>query len=173
MVLLDFSSAFNSVDFGVLLGILKSLNFSVSSLGWFDSYLRGRSQSVHLDESFSDWCHLSTGVPQGGILSPLLFSIFINSVTRVISSNFHLYADDLQLYRHFLGSDAEVAFEAMNRDLDRIGDWAGSFGLRINPKKSQAMVIGGRNIRNRLDLTCLPSLCLNGVQIDFTNTAKI
>lgn len=172
LVLLDFSSAFNSVDFGILLGILKSLNFSSSSIRWFDSYLKDRSQRVLLDESSSDWCPLSVGVPQGGVLSPLIFSIFINSVTRVISSFFHLYADDLQLYHHFLRDDAEAAVSFMNKDLDLISEWSRSFGLQINPKKSQALIIGGRYMRNRLDVASLSPLRLNGVQIDYAIKAK-
>lgn len=95
LTLLDFSSAFNSVDFDILLAILRSLNVSSSATAWFESYLRGRSQRVRCDEATSDWCDLVAGVPQGGVLSPLLFSIFINTATTVISSNFHLYADDL------------------------------------------------------------------------------
>ncbi|KAJ8735050.1 hypothetical protein PYW08_014300 [Mythimna loreyi] len=172
LVLLDFSSAFNSVDFEILLGILKSLNFSSSTIRWFDSYLHGRSQRVRLDEFSSDWCSLTAGVPQGGVLSPLLFSIFINSVTRVISSNFHLYADDLQLYHHFRGEDAEAAVSAVNSDLELIGEWSRSFGLQINPKKSQAMIIGGRYMRNKLDIASLSPLWLNGVKIEYVDTAK-
>ncbi|KAJ8710639.1 hypothetical protein PYW08_009154 [Mythimna loreyi] len=172
LVLLDFSSAFNSVDFDILLGILKSLNFSSSTISWFHSYLNGRSQQVRLDESSSDWCYLTAGVPQEGVRSPLLFSIFINSVTRVISSHFHLYADDLQLYYHFRGKDAEAAASAINSDLKLIGEWSRSFGLQINPKKSQALVIGDRYMRNKLDLASLTPLWFNGVQIEYTNKAK-
>ncbi|XP_041984069.1 uncharacterized protein LOC121736751 [Aricia agestis] len=80
LVLLDFSSAFNSVDFDIFLSILRSLNVSSAAVEWFDSYLRGRSQRVRSDEVTSDWCDLDAGVPQGGVLSPLLFSIFINTI---------------------------------------------------------------------------------------------
>lgn len=172
LVLLDFSSAFNSVDFDILLGILKSLNFSSSALAWFNSYLRGRSQCVRLDETFSDWCSLTEGVPQGSVLSPLLFSIFINMVTSVISSNFHLYADDLQLYRHFTVADADSAIAAMNHDLACISAWAKSFGLQINPTKSQAMIIGSRFVRGAAVVSSLMPLYLDGVRIDYTDTAK-
>ncbi|KAA5553110.1 hypothetical protein F3G54_32640, partial [Pseudomonas aeruginosa] len=85
LVLLDFSNAFNSVDFDILLGILSSLNVSSSVIQWFNSYLRGRSQSVRYEESFSEWCDLTAGVPQGGVLSPLLFSVFINTISQSIS----------------------------------------------------------------------------------------
>lgn len=83
-------------------------------------------------------------VPQGDVLSPVFFCIFINTVAKVISSNFHLYADDLQLYRYISMSEARSAIDAMNRDLDGFADWAKCFGLQIKPFKSQAMIIGSR-----------------------------
>ncbi|RVE43122.1 hypothetical protein evm_012238 [Chilo suppressalis] len=146
VVLLDFSNAFSSVNFDILLAILHSLNVSSSALSWFDSYLRGRSQCVHLDDITSDGCELSVGVPQGGVLSPLLFSIFINSVIRVISSKFHIYADDLQLYRHFNIDEADSTIAAVNEDLNRISTWAKYYGLSVNPCKSQAIIIGSRTL---------------------------
>ena len=172
LVLLDFSSAFNSVDFDVLLGTLRSLNVSPPVLAWFDSYLRGRSQSVRYEDSSSDWCDITAGVPQGGILSPLLFSVFINSISNVISSNYHLYADDLQLYRHFDVNDATIAINSLNSDLHNISMWAKSHGLLVNPTKSQAMLIGSRYMCNLLEQVSVPSVQLDGTPIAFTNTAK-
>ncbi|XP_068626606.1 suppressor of lurcher protein 1-like [Battus philenor] len=81
MISAEEPNAFNSVDFDVLLAILRSLNVSPLALAWFESYLRGRSQRIHSDDVSSDWCDLGAGVPQGGVLSPLLFSVFINTVT--------------------------------------------------------------------------------------------
>ncbi|TLM45811.1 hypothetical protein FEC26_18970, partial [Acinetobacter baumannii] len=98
LVLIDFSNAFNNVNHDILLSILSHLRMSSGALDWFSSYLRGRQQSIHIDESSSSWCDLHSGVPQGGILSPLLFSIFINLITDNLQCAYHLYADDLQLY---------------------------------------------------------------------------
>ena len=75
LTLLDFSNAFNSVDSDILIATLKSLNFSPSCTDWFRSYLEGRFQCVRLrDGAVSGWMELRAGVPQGGILSSLLFS---------------------------------------------------------------------------------------------------
>ncbi|KAA5587551.1 hypothetical protein F3H15_36870, partial [Pseudomonas aeruginosa] len=115
---------------------LSSLNVSSSVIQWFNSYLRGRSQSVRYEESFSEWCDLTAGVPQGGVLSPLLFSVFINTISQSLSSHFHLYADDLQLYRHTRVADVGAAISAINVDLSAIYNWAKSFGLLVNPSKS-------------------------------------
>ncbi|CAH2104398.1 unnamed protein product [Euphydryas editha] len=172
VVLLDFSNAFNSVDFDILLSILRSLNISSSACNWFDSYLRGRSQCVRLGENHSNWSTLKSGVPQGGVLFPLLFSIFINTITTVINSNFHLYADDLQLYRHFSAVDAAAAIARLNEDLDRIYSWAERFGLVVNPTKSQALVIGSRYMHSCLSLNNIPAVMYNGVPINYVDSAK-
>ena len=172
LVLLDFSSAFNSVDFDVLLSILQSLNVSPPVLAWFNSYLRGRSQSVRHDDSSSDWCDITAGVPQGGILSPLLFSVFINSISETITSNYHLYADDLQLYRHFSVADTVTAINQLNLDLESITSWAKSFGLLVNPDKSQAIIIGSRHLCNSFDQSRVPPVMLNGVSITLSKTVR-
>ena len=79
LVLLDFSSAFNSVDFDILLACLKSFYISQPSLEWLKSYLNGRKQAVKTSDSYSEWTDMVAGVPQGGVLSPLLFSIFFDT----------------------------------------------------------------------------------------------
>lgn len=81
LVLIDFSNAFNMVDHDILLALLSRFGVSSPALGWFSSYLRGRQQVVRTDQGLSDWCDLVAGVPQGGILSPLLFSLFIDAIT--------------------------------------------------------------------------------------------
>ncbi|KAJ8733365.1 hypothetical protein PYW08_001663 [Mythimna loreyi] len=172
LVLLDFSSAFNSVDFDILLGILSSLNVSAPAIEWFKSYLRGRSQSVRSDEDSSDWCDLAAGVPQGGVLSPLLFSVFINAIIKVLTSNYHLYADDLQLYRHFKVGELAETVAAINNDLENINKWAKSFGLLLNPTKSQALIVGGRYMLSQLDHQSLPPVVYDSVPILYSKSAK-
>lgn len=168
IVFLDFSNAFNSTDYDILLEILKSLR--IGSLEWFRSYLIGRSQRTCLKDLRSVWNNLLAGVPQGGVLSPLLFSFFINTVSAIISSKFHLYADDLQLYRHCSVLDVTRAVNEINLDLQRINSWAQSYGLLINPSKSQAMIIGSRYMRNQL--THIPTIFYNNTPIPLSHTVK-
>lgn len=172
LTLLDFSSAFNSVDYDILLGILSSLNISAPVVSWFDSYLRGRSQCIRLNECSSDWCDIVMGVPQGGVLSPLLFSVFINCITHVLSCNFHLYADDLQLYRHFKVESVVEAISLLNVDLYNVNNWAKSFGLLVNPSKSQVLIIGSSHMLNLLDCLSLPAVTFNDVPIPYATSAK-
>ncbi|CAK1588609.1 unnamed protein product [Parnassius mnemosyne] len=142
LVLLDFSNAFNTVDHDILLGILRSLNISPTAITWFHSYLYGRRQRIRVHDRLSSWLDTVAGVPQGGVLSPLLFAIFINTITSQISSLYHLYADDLQIYLQTTIEDLPKAVECINKDLTCILDWSLSYGLTVNPLKSQAIIIG-------------------------------
>ncbi|KAA5655277.1 hypothetical protein F3G58_31475, partial [Pseudomonas aeruginosa] len=131
------------VNHDILLSILSHLRMSSGALDWFSSYLRGRQQSIHMDESSSSWCDLHSGVPQGGILSPLLFSIFINLITDNLQCAYHLYADDLQLYAQAGVDSVSSAVGKINNDLSYIKSWSDSFGISVNPAKFQAITKSG------------------------------
>ena len=172
LILLDFSSAFNSVDFDILLARLKYLNISQHSLEWFSSYLHGRTQSVKSCDTYSEWTDLTAGVPQGSVLSPLLFSVFIDGVVKNIHSNYHLYADDLQIYSHTDPCYLTTAVNILNQDLASIGQWASKMGLLVNPHKSQAIVVGSQRLLSKVNFSDLPNLFLNGSVIPYTSTVK-
>lgn len=172
LALLDFSSAFNSVDFDILLNVLNLLNLSPVTLDWFRSYLFDRHQLTKIDERVSDWCSLDAGVPQGGILSPILFSVFINGITSSLTSSLHLYADDLQIYSAAPFSKISQAIDTVNLDLASIAKWAKEFGLLVNASKSQAIVIGSPYFTSRLDISSLPVLSFDGTPIPYSNSVK-
>jgi hypothetical protein len=85
LVLLDFSKAFDCVIHKILLAKLKYLNFSEDDINWFSSYLSDRSQRVRNDAGFSDWRNVECGVPQGSVLGPLLYSIYISDISKFFS----------------------------------------------------------------------------------------
>ena len=172
LTLLDFSSAFNSVDFELLLERLCSLNISRGVVRWFDSYLRGRYQCVKSSECQSDLVELTAGVPQGCVLSPLLFSIFINPIAKGLTTSYHLYADDLQIYLHVRPDDLSSAVSTMNLNLDHVSGWAKKHGIIINPAKSQAIVIGGQKLMSTINKSSLPALKINGNIIEYSKTVK-
>ncbi|CAG9137835.1 unnamed protein product [Plutella xylostella] len=129
LVLIDFTNAFNAVDHDLLLAVLEKSKISLAAVSWFSSYLRGRQQAIRSCSVLSDWSDLSAGVPQGGILSPLLFSIFIDLVSSNLFCSYHLYADDLQLYSQVNPDDLVSAISHLNGDLNRILEWSNRFGI--------------------------------------------
>jgi retron-type reverse transcriptase len=110
LVLLDLSAAFDTIDHNILLNRLRS-TFGISDTAFtlLSSYLSNRSQSVAVDNEFSNKLPLLRGVPQGSVLGPLLFSLYTTPLSHILADSsiqFHFYADDTQLYVSFSGSDS-------------------------------------------------------------------
>lgn len=114
---LDFHKAFDSVPHERLLYKLKQHGIGGSLLGWFRNFLTNRKQRVAVRGSFSDWSDVKSGVPQGTILGPILFLIYINDLPVGVSSSVKLFADDVKLYREL--SDVESDMLLLQSDLNR------------------------------------------------------
>ena len=96
---MDLSKAFDTINHSLLLAKLEAYGFSMTSLKLMQSYLCNRFQRTSVNASFSDWKEIETGVPQGSILGPLLFNIFLNDIFYFINNgNLCNYADDNTLY---------------------------------------------------------------------------
>ena len=135
-VFLDLSKAFDSVPHQPLLDMLAS-SLPPHLLNWIHSYLLNRSQKVILNGSTSSFLHVSSGVPQGSILGPLLFLIYINGVTDVpLSPLTHLilYADDIFIFRP-VKSPSDMCF--LQFDLNNISSWLTYSLLKLNSSKSK------------------------------------
>ena len=98
MILIDLQKAFDTIDHSILLGKLALLGFSKEAIEWFSSYLSNRSFSVSIEKSISDPGELKCGVPQGSILGPLLFLLYVNDMSQAVKCELFLYADDSCLF---------------------------------------------------------------------------
>lgn len=170
MGLLDFSKAFDSVNHNLLCNKLKLyFGFSNSSLSLIRSYLSDRVQKVRLEHCTSSALHIISGVPQGSILGPLLFSMFINDIFSLCKfSNIHGYADDIQLYiSNRIGLVEDLSYK-LNDDIEAIRIWAQRNHLKLNPDKSCVLPIkhGG------FDLESLPTVFLGNTSLKFVSKTK-
>ena len=139
-VMIDLSKAFDSICHSLLLRKLEATGVRDTALTWFSSYLTGRRQRVLTHSACSEWRHVTTGVPQGSILGPLLFLIFVNDLPAVVQHcSISLYADDTSIY--VSNPDPSTVGNLLEEDLRHICKWLECNGLKINVEKTQLMVL--------------------------------
>ena len=121
MILIDLQKAFDTTNHDILLKKLSVIGFSDHTVKWFQSYLSNRKFTVNLDNSFSEVSNISCGVPQGSILGPLLFLIYVNDMPMAVKCNLFLYADGTCLV--FQSKNVNNIEKQLNEDFANICDW--------------------------------------------------
>lgn len=168
LALLDFKKAFDLVPHRKLVQKLNDkFSFSRHACNLIFSYLSDRTQRVKINDEISPEVRVTSGTPQGGILSGLLFSLFIDDITEVVDISIHLYADDTQIYFSAPMKNIDSIDTRMNANLAAISDWAYRNDVAINPSKTQAMIFARKALQ-----TQPPQLRLGNDLIEYTNVAK-
>ena len=168
VVLLDLKKAFDTVDHAVLLRKLSSIGVSDESLRWFASYLQGRKQSTKVEGVCSDVHDICHGVPQGSILGPLMFLIFINDLGDSVElCGTSLYADDTAIF--YMSENVEELQISLQYDMQTISYWMRENRLSLNAGKTKFMLVG---TRQKLARTRPFTVSLNGAQIEQVSTFK-
>ena len=142
--MLDFEKAFDTPPHELLKSKLFGYGIGGKTLKWIDSFLCFRQQRVVVNGVKSDWAPVLSGVPQGTVLGPLLFSLYINDISSDIESEIRLFADDCVCYREIKGEKDTMKLQ---RDIDRLGSWARKWGMRFQPVKCNMMQLTRKRIK--------------------------
>ena len=169
---MDLSKAFDTIVHDMLLNKLNYYGINATELQWFRSYLTNRSQYVEIDSVKSSSKNITTWVPQGSILGPLFFLIYIHAIPECSSLfSFLLYADDTSLVSHININDGDSSnspISIINTELVKVNDWLAVNKLSLNVNKTKYMFFR-KCQKASLDLS--PRLIISGTNIERVKTS--
>jgi hypothetical protein len=144
MILIDLQKAFDTIDHEILLRKMKYLGFSDATISWFQSYLANRIFKVNVGDEYSSPGDLSCGVPQGSILGPLLFLLYVNDMPQSVSCDLLLYADDSCLV--FTGKDIDKIEAQLNNNFNSVCDWFidNKLSIHFGEDKTKSIIFGSK-----------------------------
>ena len=143
-VFFDISKAFDRVWHRGLLHKLNAIGITGPLYSWFKSYLADRKQAVVVKGSKSNYLQIKAGVPQGSVLGPILFLIYINDIQNEIQSKIKLFADDTSIYLSL--DDDNIRSQILNSDLEQISLWARTWKVNFNRQKTELLNVNRRNV---------------------------
>ena len=144
IIYIDFQKAFDKVPHEALLLKMERFGLRSAEICWIKNWLTNRKQRVHINGKYSDWADVESGVPQGSVLGPILFIMFIDDISWEIKSKVSIFADDLKVMGT-VNSSEEI--EQLQRDLDRITEWATRWGMSFSINKCQTLHLGKNNAK--------------------------
>ena len=144
----------DTIDHKILLSRLSSFyGLSSTALNLIASYLLNRTQSVSIQSHSTPPSSIFTGIPQGSVLGPLLFSLYTSPVSQIFTKawiSYHLYADDTQIYISFSHNQSHDSLSLLSSTLDEVYAWLTSNRLPVNPSKTEFLIIGNPQQRNKI-----------------------
>ncbi|CAM4509126.1 unnamed protein product [Lepidochelys olivacea] len=143
IVYLDFQKAFDKDPHQRLLCKLSCHGIRGKILSWTENWLKDREQRVGINGKFSEWRGVTSGVPQGSVLGPILFNLFINDLEKGVNSEEAKFADDTKLLK-IVKTKADCE-EQLQKDLKKLSDWATKWQMKFNVDKCKVMHIGKNN----------------------------
>ena len=171
IILLDLSAAFDTVVHELLVDDLMAIGIEGTALEWFKSYLAGRNFQVSVNNTKSRCKPLTKGVPQGSVLGPTLFSIYMMELAWILDKydiNFQFYADDTQFY--FTVANALNVQKLIDDIMVDVSCWMRKKHLKLNERKTECLLIGTTfNLRRHYDLN---TILINGVHIPISSEIK-
>ena len=170
VIYLDFSKAFDSVPHKKLLHKLSLFGITGSLHRWFSDYLLSRSQRVLVDGAFSPWTRVESGVPQGSLLGPFLFLLYVNDLPDVVrpGSSIALFADDAKCSRPISNA---ADHRLLQLDLDQLYNWSLTWGLSFNIKKCEVLRISRKRFSPAPSLAVSPYI-LGGSALTVVSSQK-
>ena len=148
-IYMDFQKAFDKVPHNRLMAKLAAYKIEKKTLNWIKHFLNDRTQQVTIQGENSDFRDVTSGVPQGSILGPLLFVIYINDLAKTTNSSVFLYADDTKIFRPI---KTEKDKEILREDLHKLQAWSDKWLLKFHPDKCKHLEIGQKNNQSQYKL---------------------
>ena len=152
MILIDLQKAFDTIDHKILLEKMKFFGFADTTIAWFRSYLTNRLFLVNVGNTFSDPSKLSCGVPQGSILGPLLFLLYVNDMPQAVQSDLFLYADDTCLVSS--NKNTTLVEEQLNKDFNSLCDWFedNKLSIHFGEDKTKSILFSKRRKKEKIQI---------------------
>ena len=149
MIYTDLEKAFDKIPHKRLISKLFSYGLNKDIISWIEAFLNNRKQRVRIKSIFSDWVPVGSGIPQGSLLGPILFIIYINDLVEHVNngSDLYLYADDAKLFS-FIKTMEDSA--TLQKDLNSLTQWMETWLLRLNIGKCKAISIKKITLRRKV-----------------------
>ena len=144
VIYLDFQKAFDTVPHKRLIARLEEIGITGKLLNWIEKWLKGRKQRVVINGKASQWIEVNSGVPQGSILGPLLFIIFINGIDEGLMSDILKFADDTKIFGK---AGTKESVNKLRADLQALLNWSEKWQMKFNTEKCKVAHIGVNNLK--------------------------